>query len=86
MLAKRVGQGELYPRGYGFAYHRYDLHYGICYPLGLNVLVRLVRKFWIWIMSGSAIGHDRILEAYLKGRQDGFEVAAKSLEKSSINQ
>lgn len=82
MLVKRIREGEMYPRGYGLAYHKWDAHYSICYPLGINLIVRLGRKFWIWVMSGTAIGNDRIVEAYLKGRRDGFEVASVSLEKS----
>ena len=68
MIAKRVRQGDLYPVGYGLAYYNYNSYHAICYPLGLNILVRAVRKLWVWVMSGSAIGNDRILKAYLRGR------------------
>ena len=42
MLAKRIREGERYPRGYGLAWFDVTMLQGVCYPVPLNWVV------WVW--------------------------------------
>jgi len=45
-ISKRVPQGVEVPRFYGIAYWDYWSDYGVCYPVPLNLMVRIGR--WAW--------------------------------------
>jgi hypothetical protein len=43
-----ISPGEMIPRFYGIAYHRWDLNVAVCYPLFINLIVMLWREFVHW--------------------------------------
>lgn len=47
---REVGDGESIPRGYGLAYQSKGR--AVCVPLGLNVIVGLVRRSWVALIIG----------------------------------
>ena len=51
-MRKEIGEGELLPKGYGLAY-RCDWSYiSICYPIPLNIIVRLYREIYYIVEKG----------------------------------
>lgn len=54
-MRKEIAIGQTLPPGYGMAYYRYDAQkavcYAVCYPVPINKLVGLWRRFWIWAIQ-----------------------------------
>jgi len=69
-----VKYGGLIPRGYGISYWKYDR--AVCYPLGINLIVRFFYKFMDRVRRPApSKREDKILEAYMDGYAEGFECA-----------
>jgi hypothetical protein len=47
-----VSEGEMYPRGYGFAWMEPCRYGAVCYPVPLNIAARGVRIAWHWLRFG----------------------------------
>ena len=45
-------QGEAIPRGYGLAYKQYHSLTFVCYPIPINIIVRVSREIEYWLMRG----------------------------------
>jgi hypothetical protein len=50
-IKKRIGEAECFPRYYGLAYRYADASgwYLICYPMPLNLLMRLLWHIFVWV-------------------------------------
>lgn len=48
-MKRYVGRGEMFPRGYGFAYCDYQSAQYVAYPFPINWIVRYARLMWAWI-------------------------------------
>lgn len=68
----RLREGELIPKGYGLAYIDFSTMFSIYYPIPLNLIVRLFRGFYFWVMKGCwKCKYERKLkEIYQNGRRD----------------
>jgi len=74
MFAKSVSEGEIRPRGYGFAYYDIDYNRIVCYPLGIHLLVGFVRKVYHRFLS---IRFKSVVdEAYKKGLNEGMKYSS----------
>ena len=47
-----IENGEVLPKGYGFAWRDFDTACMIAYPIPFNVLFRGIRRLWHWIKIG----------------------------------
>lgn len=78
MLAKRIPEGGMWPRGYGYAYREWDRNEAVCYPLGLNWLVGWVRMAWIALAHGPrnepSATDMQLLQANLVGQSTGIAI------------
>ena len=43
-IKRRIGEGEVIPRGYGVAWYEPALFYRICYPIPINLVIHAVRE------------------------------------------
>ena len=54
-----VGVMERFPRGYGIAYHCWDMDGCIAAPIPLNIVVRALHLLNLWLMHGGPLGSRR---------------------------
>jgi hypothetical protein len=47
-----VREGEIFPRGYGIAWHRWDLGDAVCYPVPLNWVIAVALRVWWRLVAG----------------------------------
>ncbi len=78
LTRQQVEEGERVPRGYGFAWRDFDRACMVAYPIPFNVLFRVLRRFWHWIIAG--LKHSVIDEARLAGIREGQEIAERFRE------
>lgn len=78
MIAKRICEGEEYPRGYGFAYRDWMRNQAICYPVGLNWLAGALHEAWNRLRHGPFHNADRfdhqLIMANIAGQARGIEI------------
>jgi len=75
-LRVEVPQGNIFPTGYGLAWRRIDKQVGVCYPMPLHRIMRLLRQVYFWFRLPDADFIERIqAAAYRQGRHDAFEAA-----------
>jgi len=48
-MKKIIDEGMRIPKGYGIAWRDFARDQAICYPIGLNQIVRWARKVYFWI-------------------------------------
>jgi hypothetical protein len=71
LLRIDVEQGYIPPFGYGLAYWRYDKPVAVCYPLGLNWIVWILREIHFRIRTVPKGFESR---AYKTGFNEGLEI------------
>jgi len=76
MLKKIVYEGQQTPKCYGLAYFKHDAGYAVCYPIPINILIRV----WLKLKYGLfKIGIEDIYEqAFNQGWQQGWETAKRA--------
>jgi hypothetical protein len=85
-MKRTICEGESMPKWYGLAYWQYDENQGVCYPIILNVMVRICRNIW-WAIKRGVIPswYEKEIE---KVRADawhtGYEFGVKS--KTSVSE
>ena len=75
-LRKTVEEGEWRPAWYGVAYFDYATNYAVCYPIPLNIVVRvyrIVQYFLLWLLGTAPWLKDPWKRTYERGRMDGKE-------------
>jgi hypothetical protein len=83
LAERRIYEGELMPRGYGFSYYDYMRRQYVCYPIPFNVLVNWKRKLWEKLQAPSKPELEkRVADAYHRGRIEGYRLRQKQLEQS----
>lgn len=71
-ISKRVNEGYLIPAWYGVAWKEWQSNQAICYPIGLNCLVAVLRAFYYTVKFA---GHSMPMnprDAYAQGRRDAL--------------
>jgi hypothetical protein len=63
--------GQIIPAWYGIAYYDYLAYRAICYPMPLNIVVRVFRDITVWMRVGFASVDIRPRDAYLQGLKEG---------------
>ncbi len=71
-LRKEIKRYEMIPPWYGIAWLRYDADVAVCYPLGLNLIIRLFRSAYILMKMAGHGAMQNPREAYLQGFKDGI--------------
>ena len=72
LSAKRIAEGEEYPKGYGFAYFDGAAMLAVCYPLGINWVIWLFHHFVLWLKNPPP--HElemKLYQEYRRGYIDG---------------
>ena len=69
-IYKDIPEGGVIPKGYGVSWIFYDKLMIRCYPIPINMLVRLSKDFYYWLMRGcwKSRYERELLQAYMKGR------------------
>lgn len=74
-LVRTVRQGELLPRGYGFAWALWYADQCVALPIPLNVIAGAARAVWLWFKRGGVPLHFRNAgEAFNAGFEAGIRV------------
>ena len=76
-LKKVIGEGEYYPPFYGAAYLRYETLQVICYPVPINLIVRVFKSIYAFLRRGGTMIRWHPREAYEQGYQDGYRKASE---------
>lgn len=71
-LVRVVRAGDLYPRGYGLAWARWQADECVALPIPLNVLAGLARRGWFWFKRGGVALPNDPAEAYAAGYRHGL--------------
>lgn len=67
-----VYEEQRFPQGYGLAWRDELRRCSVCYPIPINLMVRLAREIRYWTMKPKTAEWEYELErAYRQGRQDG---------------
>lgn len=81
MIRRFIPEGEIYPRGYGFAWWEPLRAGAIGYPIPLNLAARGVRIVFHWLRFGyhgqrlmNAERYERLVEENRKTREDHAEL------------
>ncbi len=64
-LRKEIHEAAIIPTGYGLAWWEWNRPIAICYPIPLNVIVSLARRFWLALKHFGK--QDREMAAYQAG-------------------
>ena len=76
-MRREVSEAAIVPFGYGVAYWRWDRPVAVCYPVPINVLVSLARRFWFALVRFGGWS-DPSVQAYIdgltQGRKEGAEI------------
>lgn len=70
-----VAEGEMTPRGYGFAYRCYHRMGGMAYPMPLNLMIRWLRPLYVKLknpLRNSDVDTLLAIEMYQRGVERGF--------------
>lgn len=55
-MVKRIHAHESVPKYYGIAYEIYSHNIGVCYPLGIHLMVMLAMNCWNWLRYPTIAG------------------------------
>jgi len=78
-IIRNIYEGEIIPNGYGIAYVEYNSDRAVLYPIPINVVVALIRRFWFWVRGGAYEGgYDR---GYKEGKRIGRKYAFEQYKK-----
>lgn len=67
-MKRVVTEGEMFPRGYGLAWWKWETREAVCYPIPLNLGVRWGRDVYHWMRWRSATVREReLVRAYQAG-------------------
>jgi hypothetical protein len=78
-LTKIVREGECLPPWYGVVYIEWYRQERVCLPVPLNVIARIGRSIWLFLVHGSEEIRVNPRDAYYQGRMAGFkEVLSKT--------
>jgi hypothetical protein len=72
-LIKTVREGECLPPWYGVVYIEWYRNQRVCLPVPLNVIVRMGRSIWLFLVYGSDEVRVNPRDAYHQGRVDGVK-------------
>lgn len=69
---KRCPEGSYLPTGYRFAYPEWPRRAAICAPIGLHLVVMLLRRAWEWSYwrPGASARDSELADAHSLGRQE----------------
>jgi hypothetical protein len=71
-LIKTVREGECLPPWHGVVYIEWCRNERVCLPVPLNVIARVGRSFWLFLVHGSEEIRINPRDAYHQGRLDGI--------------
>lgn len=90
-LVIRIGEGEMYPRGYGVAWREWECNRTACMPVPLNIVCGLARRLYFWSRRcvAAPTARDKMLimahlDGYSKGRAAERERIAKQPSKYEV--
>jgi hypothetical protein len=72
-LIKTAREGECLPPWYGVVYIEWYRQERVCLPVPLNVIARIGRSIWIFLVHGSDEIRVNPRDAYHQGRVDGVK-------------
>lgn len=81
-LRIELGYLESVPKWYGMAYHlNYKNTFVVC-PIPLNVIVRIFRELYYWLVEGcfKSKREESLRQAYKHGEDEGYKRASKNYE------
>ena len=83
-LSRFVPYGEIIPWGYGVAWRAFDRDGAICYPIPLNLVVRLAREVhWRLLVAPRwGIRERHLAERYEAGRLKGEDEARRYVQRA----
>lgn len=92
---KKISEGGLIPKGYGFAYIEYERDMYILYPIPLNLIIRFLREIYYRVLIGicetksekiiSCIQQKAHSEGYAVGYEDG-QKSSKLMNREEIEE
>lgn len=79
---KEIGEGEMFPRGYGIAYRAWYKNRTVCAPIPLNLIIGPLRDFYFWLRHREPTKMDIALvqanrEGFYEGRKLGYSEGLK---------
>jgi hypothetical protein len=79
-MKKIICEFEEVPKWYGLAYWRYTTRQGVCYPIILNVMVRICLNIWWSLKHGlvSSWYEEKIEEVRAEAWWTGYNFGIKS--------
>jgi len=82
LLRIDVDQGYMLPSGYGLAYTRYDAPINVCYPLGINWIVWLLREcyFRLAYTPRNTTGSMHYQIGYRDGMENGKQLRSDEIK------
>jgi hypothetical protein len=80
-LIKTAREGECLPPWYGVVYIEWYRQERVCLPVPLNLIARIVRAAWLFIMHGNEEVRLNPRDAYHQGRRDGLIDGFKECER-----
>jgi hypothetical protein len=72
-LIKTARKGQCLPPWYGVVYIEWYRQERVCMPVPLNLMARVVRSAWLFILHGSEEIRVNPRDAYHQGKQAGFK-------------
>jgi hypothetical protein len=78
-----INEGEIIPKWYGVAWRAYDRMQIACYPIPLNLIVRIYLHFYYCIMRGCFRSNyeKELIQARFEGMKFNLDNEAKHEEK-----
>lgn len=81
MLKKtyRPGRGDALPDWYGVAWIDQARLQAVCYPIGLNLVMRLAHHVYLWAMVPGSVRTEAQLKTRIRTLEEQLELARQEL-------